>query len=163
MMSQGDISKDNVIVAGADAEWEPCLNEDLDYIWCVTFQEYGITKEEKMMIGMCICTPLLRKILVDLQHNVDEDSTRLDTRYSKGVSTPHRHVRTRMYFTSESHIHSLLTMLRYGGLLDVSVSQFSQRPVIFKLYVEEGGGVKQINNHCHNWIMLIPLLLPQLF
>ncbi len=31
-MGQGDISKDNVIVAGADAEWEPCLNEDLDYI-----------------------------------------------------------------------------------------------------------------------------------
>ena len=42
-------------------------------------------------------------------------------RYSTGVSTPHRHVKTRLYFTSESHIHSLLAILRYGGLVDVSV------------------------------------------
>jgi len=40
--------------------------------------------------------------------------------YSHGVSSPGRHVRTRLYFTSESHVHSLLTVLRYGGLLDVS-------------------------------------------
>ena len=44
------------------------------------FQEYGITREEKMLIGLCICSPLLRKILVDLQRNVDEESTRLDSR-----------------------------------------------------------------------------------
>ncbi|ELT90954.1 hypothetical protein CAPTEDRAFT_154121 [Capitella teleta] len=82
-------------------------------------QEYGITREEKVMIGQRICTPLLRKVLMDLQRNVDEDSTRLDSRYSEGVSSPHRHVRTRLYFTSESHIHSLLTMLRFGGLCDI--------------------------------------------
>lgn len=41
-------------------------------------------------------------------------------RYSEGVSSPHRHVKTRLYFTSESHIHSLLTVLRYGGLCSVS-------------------------------------------
>ena len=40
--------------------------------------------------------------------------------YSKGIQTPGRHVRTRLYFTSESHVHSLLTAIRYGGLLDVS-------------------------------------------
>ena len=43
-------------------------------------QEYGITKEEKVAISQCICTPLLKKILVDLHVNVDEDSTRLDSR-----------------------------------------------------------------------------------
>ncbi|KAK2149564.1 hypothetical protein LSH36_446g00009 [Paralvinella palmiformis] len=86
-------------------------------------QEYGVTKEEKLLIGQCICMPLLRKILVDLQRNVDEDTTRLDSRYSEGVSTPHRHVRTRLYFTSESHIHSLLTIFRYGGLLDPNKDQ----------------------------------------
>lgn len=34
--------------------------------------------------------------------------------------SPGRHVRTRLYFTSESHVHSLLNVFRYGGLLDVS-------------------------------------------
>lgn len=33
--------------------------------------------------------------------------------------SPGRHVRTRLYFTSESHVHSLLSVFRYGGLLDV--------------------------------------------
>lgn len=41
-------------------------------------------------------------------------------RYSRGVLSPGRHVRTRLYFTSESHVHSLLSIFRYGGLLDVS-------------------------------------------
>lgn len=40
-------------------------------------------------------------------------------RYSRGVMSPGRHVRTRLYFTSESHVHSLLSVFRYGGLLDV--------------------------------------------
>lgn len=40
-------------------------------------------------------------------------------RYSHGVSSPGRHVRTRLYFTSESHLHSLLTVLRFGGLVEV--------------------------------------------
>ena len=53
-------------------------------------------------------------------------------RYSEGVSSPHRHVKTRLYFTSESHIHSLLTVLRYGGLCNVSdlvILAHTQTPV----------------------------------
>ncbi|NWI54353.1 VIP2 kinase, partial [Calyptomena viridis] len=38
--------------------------------------------------------------------------------YSRGVMSPERHVRTRLYFTSESHVHSLLSTLRYGALCD---------------------------------------------
>ncbi len=49
----------------------------------------------------------------------DESVNRLDPRYSHGVSSPGRHVRTRLYFTSESHLHSLLTVLRCGGLVQV--------------------------------------------
>lgn len=93
-------------------------------------QEYGMTKAEKLTIAQGICTPLLKKIKADLQRNIEhteemeedgEDSVnRLDARYSSGVSSPGRHVRTRLYFTSESHIHSLLTVLSHGGLVDVS-------------------------------------------
>lgn len=49
-------------------------------------------------------------------------SDRSGFRYSRGVLSPGRHVRTRLYFTSESHVHSLLSIFRYGALLDVSVS-----------------------------------------
>ena len=91
-------------------------------------QEYGMTRAEKLTIAQGICAPLLRKIKQDLQRNADveeedeEDQTiyRLDPRYSSGVLSPGRHVRTRLYFTSESHIHSLLTILSEGGLVDVS-------------------------------------------
>ncbi|XP_035216868.1 inositol hexakisphosphate and diphosphoinositol-pentakisphosphate kinase-like isoform X2 [Stegodyphus dumicola] len=87
-------------------------------------QEYGINQQEKLTIGLGICTPLLKKIRADLHRNIDpsadetENVNRLNPQYSHGVSSPERHVRTRLYFTSESHIHSLLTVLRYGGLLD---------------------------------------------
>ncbi len=43
-------------------------------------QEYGIRREEKLLIAQCICAPLLKKILGDLQRNVEEESTRLDSR-----------------------------------------------------------------------------------
>ena len=82
-----------------------------------------MTLTEKLTIAQNICAPLLRKIKDDLQRNayLDDDSVhRLDFRYTTGVASPDRHVRTRLYFTSESHIHSLLTMLTEGGLIDVS-------------------------------------------
>ncbi|KAM0033578.1 putative phosphotransferase with a phosphate group as acceptor [Helianthus debilis subsp. tardiflorus] len=48
----------------------------------------------------------------------DEDKEikyRLDPKYAN-VRTPERHVRTRLYFTSESHIHSVMNVLRYCNL-----------------------------------------------
>jgi len=91
-------------------------------------QEYGMTRAEKLTIAQGICTPLLKKIKADLQRNIEdgeekceeeEDTVhRLNPSYSSGVSSPGRHVRTRLYFTSESHIHSLLTVLTHGGLVD---------------------------------------------
>ncbi|KAL8172369.1 hypothetical protein V2J09_024173 [Rumex salicifolius] len=44
-----------------------------------------------------------------------ETEYRLDPKYAN-VRTPERHVRTRLYFTSESHIHSLMNVLRYCNL-----------------------------------------------
>ena len=86
-------------------------------------QEYGITEIEKLDIATKICSPLLRKIQSDLQHTIVNGEAdiiyRLNPRLSKGVVTPNRHVRTRLYFTSESHVHSMLNILRYGNLVDV--------------------------------------------
>ncbi|KAB1277695.1 Inositol hexakisphosphate and diphosphoinositol-pentakisphosphate kinase 1 [Camelus dromedarius] len=85
-------------------------------------QEYGISREEKLEIAVGFCLPLLRKILLDLQRtHEDESVNKLHPLYSRGVLSPGRHVRTRLYFTSESHVHSLLSVFRYGGLLDVRI------------------------------------------
>ncbi|XP_011085882.1 inositol hexakisphosphate and diphosphoinositol-pentakisphosphate kinase 2-like isoform X1 [Sesamum indicum] len=56
----------------------------------------------------------------DMSMDQDDDDDketkyRLDPKYAN-VKTPERHVRTRLYFTSESHIHSLMNVLRYCNL-----------------------------------------------
>ncbi|XP_061743307.1 inositol hexakisphosphate and diphosphoinositol-pentakisphosphate kinase 2 isoform X5 [Nerophis ophidion] len=90
-------------------------------------QEYGINKAEKLDIAYAYCLPLVRKIQLDLQRtHEDESVNKLHPLYSRGVMSPGRHVRTRLYFTSESHVHSLLSLFRYGGLLDVSVPTLTE-------------------------------------
>lgn len=109
-------------------------------------QEYGLTVEEKLAIGTGICTPLLRKIRADLQRNIEEPEenvNRLNPRYSSGVSSPGRHVRTRLYFTSESHVHSLLTVLRHGGLLPLTDQQW-RRAMEYVSMVSELNYMSQI-------------------
>uniref|UniRef100_H3BZ98 Inositol hexakisphosphate and diphosphoinositol-pentakisphosphate kinase n=1 Tax=Tetraodon nigroviridis TaxID=99883 RepID=H3BZ98_TETNG len=82
-------------------------------------QEYGISRAEKLDIAQAYCVPLMKKIQLDLQRtHEDEAVNKLHPLYSRGVMSPGRHVRTRLYFTSESHVHSLLNVFRYGGLLD---------------------------------------------
>lgn len=109
-------------------------------------QEYGLTVEEKLAIGTGICTPLLRKIQADLQRNIEEPEenvNRLNPRYSHGVSSPGRHVRTRLYFTSESHVHSLLTVLRHGDMLPLSDQQW-RRAMDYVSMVSELNYMSQI-------------------
>ncbi|XP_058644545.1 inositol hexakisphosphate and diphosphoinositol-pentakisphosphate kinase 2 isoform X10 [Onychostoma macrolepis] len=90
-------------------------------------QEYGISQAEKLDIAKGYCTPLIRKIRSDLQRTQDDDTVnKLHPVYSRGVMSPERHVRTRLYFTSESHVHSLLSILRYGALCDESVWLYPQ-------------------------------------
>ncbi|CAF5154301.1 unnamed protein product, partial [Rotaria magnacalcarata] len=64
--------------------------------------------------------------------------------YSKGIQTPGRHVRTRLYFTSESHVHSLLTVIRYGGLLDTSDDEQWKRSMDYLDTVSELNYLTQI-------------------
>ncbi|XP_062009959.1 inositol hexakisphosphate and diphosphoinositol-pentakisphosphate kinase VIP1-like isoform X2 [Rosa rugosa] len=56
------------------------------------------------------------EISMDQEDDDDKEiKYRLDPKYAN-VRTPERHVRTRLYFTSESHIHSLMNVLRYCNL-----------------------------------------------
>ncbi|CAN0924391.1 Inositol hexakisphosphate and diphosphoinositol-pentakisphosphate kinase VIP2 [Linum grandiflorum] len=59
-------------------------------------------------------TSTASEISID-QDEDDDTQYRLDPKYAN-VRTPERHVRTRLYFTSESHIHSLMNVLRYCNL-----------------------------------------------
>ncbi|KAG5181367.1 histidine phosphatase superfamily-domain-containing protein [Tribonema minus] len=88
---------------------------------CVVPQEYGITVPEKQTIGSKMCNALLEKIRMDLiiARGTNEDDS--DMRYNLDLSHAEdlpinslgRRVRTRLYFTSESHLQTLLNVLRY--------------------------------------------------
>jgi len=98
-------------------------------------QEYGIEKHDKVHIGLQIAATLLKKIHIDLlagtsqsQHE-EERVHQLDYRHNTDVKSPQRHVRTRLYFTSESHIHSLFNVLRWGS--EVSHMSGDTVPSIF--------------------------------
>ncbi|XP_026956271.1 inositol hexakisphosphate and diphosphoinositol-pentakisphosphate kinase 2 isoform X6 [Orcinus orca] len=108
-------------------------------------QEYGITKAEKLEIAKGYCTPLVRKIRSDLQRTQDDDTVnKLHPVYSRGVLSPERHVRTRLYFTSESHVHSLLSILRYGALCDESKDEQWKRAMDYLNVVSELNYMTQI-------------------
>ncbi|XP_068178472.1 inositol hexakisphosphate and diphosphoinositol-pentakisphosphate kinase 2 isoform X8 [Antennarius striatus] len=108
-------------------------------------QEYGISKAEKLDIAYAYCLPLVRKIQLDLQRtHEDESVNKLHPLYSRGVMSPGRHVRTRLYFTSESHVHSLLSIFRYGCLLDEEKDQQWKRAMDYLCAVSELNYMTQI-------------------
>ncbi|XP_035858979.1 inositol hexakisphosphate and diphosphoinositol-pentakisphosphate kinase 2 isoform X10 [Sander lucioperca] len=108
-------------------------------------QEYGITKDEKLDIAQAYCVPLMKKIQLDLQRtHEDEAVNKLHPLYSRGIMSPGRHVRTRLYFTSESHVHSLLSVFRYGGLLDDEKDQQWKQAMDYLSAVNELNYMTQI-------------------
>jgi inositol-hexakisphosphate/diphosphoinositol-pentakisphosphate 1-kinase len=88
---------------------------------CAVPQEYGTTIAEKRSIGTKMCRALLEKIKYDLIIARTDNQT--DMRYMINmeygndlpITTMGRRIRTRLYFTSESHLHTLLNVLRFGG------------------------------------------------
>ncbi|CAK6954471.1 inositol hexakisphosphate and diphosphoinositol-pentakisphosphate kinase 1 isoform X2 [Scomber scombrus] len=108
-------------------------------------QEYGISRAEKLDIAQAYCVPLMKKIQLDLQRtHEDEAVNKLHPLYSRGVMSPGRHVRTRLYFTSESHVHSLLSVFRYGGLLNEEKDQQWQQAMDYLSAVSELNYMTQI-------------------
>jgi inositol hexakisphosphate/diphosphoinositol-pentakisphosphate kinase len=85
---------------------------------CVVPQEYGIHENDKRVIGSKLCGALLQKIKYDLmvaQTNFNDMHYQLDHSHAEdlGINSVSRAVTTRLYFTSESHLHSLLNVLRF--------------------------------------------------
>uniref|UniRef100_A0A7S4GK18 Inositol hexakisphosphate and diphosphoinositol-pentakisphosphate kinase n=1 Tax=Eutreptiella gymnastica TaxID=73025 RepID=A0A7S4GK18_9EUGL len=52
----------------------------------------------------------------DTEDDSDDEIARLSPEYASGILHPMRHVRTRIYFTSESHLHAIANVLRYAHL-----------------------------------------------
>ena len=81
-------------------------------------QEYGMDGGDKRVIGSKVCGALLEKIRYDLtmarekHHDV---GYLLDHAHAEDleINSLSRAVRTRLYFTSESHLHTLLNAFRY--------------------------------------------------
>jgi inositol hexakisphosphate/diphosphoinositol-pentakisphosphate kinase len=52
----------------------------------------------------------------------DDGGFRLHAQYAEDINSTSRHVRTRVYFTSESHMHALINVVRYAHLCDSSAA-----------------------------------------
>ena len=96
--------------------------------------EYGVTVKDKIDVGLKIITPLLKKIEHDIlwwktdssAKQVCEKSKEFgeERQWEKGGLEEHglnnrvrsswRHIRTRLYFTSASHMYTLLNTLKLG-------------------------------------------------
>lgn len=86
---------------------------------CVVPQEYGITSTDKRSIGRKMCHALLHKIQYDLMvaqsgSNVDMHCM-LDESHGEelNIQSMNHSLRTRLYFTSESHLYTLFHVLGY--------------------------------------------------
>lgn len=75
----------------------------------------GWCSERHSTSGAVSATVLQRSLGHVLLQEGEQEESRVHVLapYTKNVNSIKRHVRTRIYFTSESHIHSLMNILRY--------------------------------------------------
>ena len=90
-------------------------------------QEYGAEPEDKVRVGVIIGGEMVTKLNRDLIAGMDTGDHHLEARHqldhsiATDVNSTRRHVRTRLYFTSESHMHSLFNILRWGSTSEDNV------------------------------------------
>lgn len=88
--------------------------------------EYGLTNSSKMSVALSIAGPLFSKIYADLifwrapsfeeeYWKYIEKETKRREDLDSTVKSFWRHIRTRLYFTSASHLYSLFFLLTLGG------------------------------------------------
>ena len=107
-------------------------------------QEYGTTLAEKRSVGIKICSPLLEKIKYDLL--IARTDNKADMRYMINmdysadlpINTMGRRIRTRLYLTSESHLHTMLNVLRFA-MMDPAAASCSS-PIL------SGDGMQFLND-----------------
>ena len=78
--------------------------------------EYGINIEEKYNIGITLIKPLLTKIRNDLlfiNNNKKSEDILQENKYND-ITQNERRVKTRLYFTSQSHLYALFNTIIYG-------------------------------------------------
>ncbi|KAL7677580.1 hypothetical protein ACOME3_003815 [Neoechinorhynchus agilis] len=62
----------------------------------------------------------------EVTNRLDLRKLTMEERSTRGIQTPSRHVRTRLYFTSESHVYSLVNILVHGDLFKDSDERVQQ-------------------------------------
>ena len=81
--------------------------------------EYGINIEEKYNIGIKLIKPLLKKIKNDLlwiksDLNYNGEDILQENKFTNDINKNDKLVKTRLYFTSQSHLYTLFNTIIYG-------------------------------------------------
>ena len=81
--------------------------------------EYGINIEEKYNIGIKLIKPLLKKIKNDLlwiksDLNYKGEDILQENKFTNDINKNDKLVKTRLYFTSQSHLYTLFNTIIYG-------------------------------------------------
>lgn len=95
--------------------------------------EYGMKNKESLATAKDIISPLLEKILVDLMFWKNKKYEDLYWKYMENSEEDNwKHIRTRLYFTSASHMYSILNFVTLGNnkeLLNASPKGEAQKAI----------------------------------
>jgi len=106
---------------------------------------YKVFEEPDVLVGPPVNSSGLPPIKV-MSSSKGETQHRLDKTHAKqvGIKSSDRHVRTRLYFTSESHMHSMLNVIRFAHLADDTLPSPSRSALVKLEETEELGYLSHI-------------------